>query len=302
LLQPVGLALALALFWGAAPRADAAPSRTPRVRPVAVTGSPADPLPEIRVEKATPTLLFFPTAIVESTLTVDEQPRMGDTAAVPGDGARIRVFDVGKRSILVQPVEDLQPGERHELAVFFADGRAPARAAFALVTDPAEVDARIDVERRAPPEITCPAEAPRPPPKPEDFVLLGYVDGNGVQASIVPFARNEARGLRSDWGRSYRGAAWLLVDVRIWNAAEQQPWAPSEATLTGRSGVVLRTRLVPVGGGESAPSKSLRVLAVADSPPPEAGEVFTLEVRGSGGRGLVIPDVTFPRRSKEGDQ
>ena len=300
MLQPVRLALALALVWGTAPRADAAPSRTPRVRPVAVTGSPADPLPEIRVEKATPTLLFFPTAIAEITLTVDEQPRTVDTAAVPGDGSRIRVLDVGKRTILVQPVEDLRSGERHELAVFFADESAPARAAFALVTNPAEVDARIDVERHAPPDATCPAEAPRPPPKPEDFVLLGYVDENGVQASTVGIARDEARGLRSEWGRSYRGAQWVLVDVEIWNAAEQRPWAPSEATLSGRSGVVLRTRLVPVGSGEIAPGKSLRVLAVADSPPPGAGEVFTLEVRGSGGRGLVIPLVTFPRLSKGG--
>jgi len=302
LLQPVRLALALALFWGAAPRADAAPSRTPRVRPVAVTGSPADPLPEIRVEASAPTLLFFPTTIAESTLTVDEQPRTVDTATVPGDGPRIRVLDVGRRTILVQPVEDLRPGEHHELVVFFADGHAPARAAFVLVTDPAEVDARIDVERHAPPESACPAEAARPPPKPEDFVLLGYVDENGVQASIVDGAKNDARGLRSEWGRSYHGASWLLVDVKIWNAAEQQPWAPSEATLTGRSGVVLRTRLVTVGGGEIAPSRSLRVLAVADSPPAEAGEVFTLEVRGSGGRGLVIPGVTFPRRLKGGGQ
>ncbi|WP_336243642.1 DUF2381 family protein, partial [Corallococcus exercitus] len=181
----------IALLGGTVPRADAAPSRTPRVRPVAVTGSTVDPLPEIRVEAAAPTLLFFPTAIAESTLTVDELPRTVDTAAVPGNGSRIRVLDVGKRSIIVQPVEDLAPGERHELAVLFADGRAPARAAFVLVTDSAEADARIDVARPEPPGGPCPAEVPPPPPRPEDFVLLGYVDEKGVRAGSVRWVEDE---------------------------------------------------------------------------------------------------------------
>ncbi len=298
MLQPVRLALALALFSGAAPRVDAAPSRTPRVRPVAVTGSPADPLPGIRVEASTPTLLFFPTAIAESTLTVDGQARTLDAGAVPGDGARIRVLDVGKRTILVQPVEDLRPGERQELAVFFADGSAPARAAFALVTDPAEVDSRIDVVRSEPRTAACPAEAPHPPPRPEDFVLLGYVDEKGVRTGAVRRVKDEARGLGSTPGRSYRGATWALVDVTIDNSAGQQLWTPREAIFTGRRGVTLRARVVTVGGGEVAPGGSLRVLAVADTFPASAGEVFALEVRGSGGRSLVIPDVRFT----EGDR
>ncbi|WP_323379170.1 DUF2381 family protein [Pyxidicoccus xibeiensis] len=292
----------LVLLGGAVPRADAAPRRTPRVRPVTIIGGPADLLPEIRVEVATPTLLFFPTAIAESTLTVDEQPRTVDTAVVPVDGSRIRILDVGKRTILVQPVEDLRPGERHELAVFFTDGREPARAAFALVTDPAEVDARIDVERPKPPDTACPAEAPRLPPRPEDFVLLGYVDKNGVQTDTVEPAADGTGGLRSGPGGAYRGATWLLVDVKISNSAGQQPWTPREATLTGKGGVELRARLVSVGSEQVTPGGSLRVLAVADTPPTSAGEVFTLEVRGSGGRNLEIPRVRFPRRAAEGDR
>jgi len=302
LLQPVRLALALVLLGGAAPRADAAPGRTKRERPVAVAGNPAEPLPEIRIEKATPTLLFFPTTIAEGTLTVDELPRTVDTAAVPSDGSRIRVLDVGKRTILVQPVEDLPLGERHEIAVFFADGSAPARAAFALVTDPAEVDARIDVQRREPPDTACPAEAPRPPLGPEDFVLLGYVTRKGVQTGPVDAAYDAARGLRSREGDAFRGTGWVLVDVLIENSAGQRPWTPREATLTGRGGAELRARLVTTGSGEIAPGESLRVLVVADPPPPSAGEVFALEIRGSAGRSLVIPRVQFPRGSSEGSR
>jgi uncharacterized protein (TIGR02268 family) len=99
------------------------------------------------------------------------------------DQSRIRVVDTGTRSIIVQAVDDYRPDERQELEVFFADGKAPARAAFVLVMDPAEVDTRIDVERRELPNAVCPAEAP-PNPRPEDFVLLGYVDKAGVPTAM----------------------------------------------------------------------------------------------------------------------
>jgi uncharacterized protein (TIGR02268 family) len=288
LLQPVRLALVLALLGGAAPQAEAAPGRTKRERPVAVAGNPGEPVPEIRVDAATLTLLFFPTAIAKSTLAVDD--------------TRIRVLDAGERSILVQAVEDLGAGERHELAVFFADGRTPARAAFVLVTDPAEVDSRIDVERREPPTAACPAEAPRPPPGPEDFVLLGYVTRAGVQTSPVDVASDAARGLRSKAGDAYRGTGWVLVDVWIENSAGQRPWIPREATLTGRGGAELRARLVTTVSGEIAAGESARVLVVADTPPAAAGEAFALEIRGSGGRSLTIPRVHFPKRGTEGER
>ncbi|MCK8503685.1 DUF2381 family protein [Myxococcus fulvus] len=292
MLQPVRLALALVLFWGAAPRADAAPGRTKRERPVAVVGNPAEPLPEIRVEAATPTWLLFPTEIAKSTLTVDGLSRTVDKVARPVDESRIRIVDVGERSIIVQAVEDLRPGERHELAVFFADGRAPARAAFVLVTDPAEVDARIDVERREPQNATCP-EVPRDPPRPEDFVLLGYVSDDGVQTDTVAEASDADQGLSSRRGVSYRGKGWVLVDVNVENSAGQQPWTPREATLTGKRGGTLPARLVTVDGGKIAPGNQRRVLAVADPPPPAAGAVFALQIRGDGGRTLTIPRVRF---------
>jgi len=301
LLQPVRLALVLALLGGTAPRAEAAPGRTKRERPVAVVGNPAEPLPEIRVEAATPTWLFFPAAIAKSTLTVDEQPRTIDSAALPADGSRIRVLDVGERSVIVQPVEDLRKGERHEVAVFFTDGRAPARAAFVLVTDPAEVDARIVVERPVPPDAACPPESPRPPPKPEDFVLLGYVNSDGVKTGMFDEAADEAQGLRAREGGTFRGAGWVLVDARIDNAAGQPAWTPQEATLTGKGGVSLRARLVPVGAEQIAPGKVLRVIFVADAPPPSAGEYFALEIRGAGGRNLVIPRVHLPTQATGND-
>jgi uncharacterized protein (TIGR02268 family) len=154
------LILALVLLVGTAARAQAAPARAKRERPVTITGNPADPLPEVRVAADTLTLLWFPAPILKKTLTVDQ--------------SRIRVRDVGQSSIIVQAVDDYRADEREELEVFFADGKAPARAAFVLVTDPAEVDTRIDVERPELPNAPCPAEAQPSEHRPEDFVLLGY--------------------------------------------------------------------------------------------------------------------------------
>lgn len=234
MLQPIGLALALALAWGAAPRAEAAPSRTKRERPVVVTGNPAEPLPEVHVAGDTPTVLLFPAPILRKTLTVDE--------------SRIRVVDREERSIIVQAVEDLPEGERQQIEVLFADGRAPARAAFALVTDPSEVDSRVDVERSEPPSVACPAEAQREAPRPEDFVLGGYVDERGVPTAKFRESSDSAQGLASEPGVTYLGNGWVIFDVLIRNLPNRSPWTPREATLTGNVAVpVAATKPTRVG-------------------------------------------------------
>ena len=71
MLQLVKLALALMRFWGAAPRADAAPERVARQWPVTVAGNPAESLPVIRVEQATATwrfILFLVLSVAALTL------------------------------------------------------------------------------------------------------------------------------------------------------------------------------------------------------------------------------------------
>jgi uncharacterized protein (TIGR02268 family) len=286
LLQPDRLFLALALLWGAAARGETEVSRTKRERPVTVARSPAEPLPEIRVAPNTLTLLWFPADIQRNTLTVD--------------GSRIRVLDTGARSIIVQAAADFRVGERHDLTVFFADGMAPARAAFALVMDPADVDIRIDVKRPELPTAGCPPEAPRAAPLPEDIVLSGYVNVRGVQtATIEPLADNTQE-LSTGPGVSYRGNGWVLFDIVISNGFGRPPFSPRGAALTGKGGVTLRALRVKAERDAIAPGETIRVLVVADEPPPSAGVVFALEVLGDGGRSLVIPRVTLPKLVTEG--
>jgi hypothetical protein len=61
--------------------------------------------------------------------------------------------------------------------------------------DPAEVDTRIDVKRPELPNGACLAEVQRP--RPEDFVLLGYVDDSGVQTAAFNPSRDDTQGFKS---------------------------------------------------------------------------------------------------------
>lgn len=286
MIQPVRLALALVLAWGAAKPATAAQEeRAKRDRAVSVVRSPTDPLPVVRVARDTPTLFLFPAPINRKTLTFDE--------------SRIRVLDAGERSVIVQPVADLPEGERYAVGVFFADGRAPARAAFLLVTDPAEVDTRIDVQRPELTDIACPVDLPRTP-RPEDFVLLGFVDKEGVTATPIRSHDDSERGFAAHSAIAYRGKGWVLVDVWIRNFAGQSPWVPRVATLTGRTGLPIKARIVTVDAEAISPGRQGRVVAVAEVEQLSASPVYALELVGDG-RTLTIPNVRLPKAASGGN-
>ncbi|CAM4433192.1 DUF2381 domain-containing protein [Corallococcus exiguus] len=245
-----------------------------------IASTSADPLPIVHVAGDTPTLFLFTSPIQKKTLTFDE--------------SRIRVLDAGERSVIVQPVADLGKGERQEIGVFFADGQVQTRAAFVLVTDPAEVDSRIDVQRPEPLNTACqPAQAPAP--KPEDFVLLGLVDNEGVTTSSWQGKRTAVQGLALESFVAFRGTGWILADVKILNRLDQPAWTPREATFVGRVGAPLRARLVTEKPGPILPGETGRVLAVVELPEAQADLVFTLEMRGDGGRRFTIPGVRFPQ-------
>jgi uncharacterized protein (TIGR02268 family) len=288
LIQPFRLALALAFLGGTAARAEPARARRiERTRAVTVTGTPAEPLPEVHVAGDMPTVILFSVPIQKKTFTFDE--------------SRIRVRDAGEFSIIVQAVTDLQEGERHEIGVFFADGRMPSRAAFVLVTDPFEVDTRIDVQRPASAAAPCPSEALPRVPQPEEFVLLGYVDEEGVLASPIKWVEGESQDFSIMEGYSYRGKGWALVSAEIVNTATL-PWTPREATFTGARGGSLRARLLVDDKGQIKPGFRMRVLAAVDTQALSAGAVFTLELRGEDGRALTIPGVRFSEAGMERKQ
>lgn len=284
--QSAPLAVALVLLAGTAARAQAT-AREPRQRTVTVTGNPAEPPHDVHVSDERPTVFLFGSEIRKKSVRVDT--------------TRIRVVDAGEQSwlLMVQAVSPLGEGERHELEVEFADGKAPARAVFALVGHPSDVDAFVTVARQQPAAPACPAEVRAAVRAPEDLLLLGYMGESGVPTGEIPQVRDKAHGLESGGGVAYRGKGWLMFQVAIRNMRGPQPWVPTEATLTSKTGEKLRGRVVREEQGEPKPGKGVRVLVVTDEPPESAGLVFILEVSGPDGRSLAFPPVTIPAPARK---
>jgi uncharacterized protein (TIGR02268 family) len=137
----------------------------------------------------------------------------------------------------------------------------------------------------------------RADPRPEDFVLRGYVNRRGVLTAVVPKVTGSAQGFSSEQGVSYRGNGWAIVEVRIRNV--RSPWTPREVVLKSKAGETLRARLVTDAKGPVATGDFVRVLAVLDTEPPSADLVVALEVLGDDGRSFVIPRVTLPMEGKQ---
>jgi uncharacterized protein (TIGR02268 family) len=217
------------------------------------------------------------------------------------DTTRIRVVDAGEqsRTIVVQAVNPLGVGERHELEVEFADVKPPARAVFVLVAHPSDVDTLINVVRQEPAVTACPAEVRAEIRRPEDLLLLGYMGKSGVPIARIDSTTDDAQGLESTQGVAYRGKGWLMFQVGIRNMRGPQPWLSTEATLTSKTGEKLRGRVVLEQQGETPPGEAVQVLVVTEEPPESVGLVFILELSGADGRTLALPQVKIPAPAEE---
>lgn len=285
--QPT-LVFALALLLGTAARAQPNPTREQRQRSVTITGNPADPPPEVRVAKGVATVLRFKSQINRDAIEVD------------GRGTRITA-DAGDGSIFLEPLIELGSAERLVLRVPFSDGKAPAQAAFVLVSSPSEVDTRIDVVRHEQTVESCQAELAEAQARcskisPVHFVRAGWLTRKGVVAHAIikcTAATRTASGLRCAMGTAYRAEAWALVDVMISNESNGHPWDPSEVTIKGmESGVLLTVRAVEMEPAQISPGAVGRVF-VEIEPPTNAGEPFVLELKDATGSGITIPGVNL---------
>lgn len=289
MLQPATLALVL-LLLGAAARAQPAPSRALRQRSIIVTGNAADPLPEVRGAKGIGITFHFDGAIREDSVKVDE--------------SRIRVVDIGKNSLLVEPVTDPRADQPSEVSVMFAD-REQERAAFVIIPHPSEVDTWIEVTRRTEqPGAACQARidelrARCGAQSPTTFRRSGLLGNEGIQARRFQRYADSGGALVSDGGVSFRGEGWVLVEVEIKNLSGQ-PWAPRAATLQSKNGAPVTVRLMTAEVEEIPPGSRGRVWVEADDPPASAGVSFTLEVSGADGRAVRVGNVALAPRTEEG--
>jgi len=287
--QPSTLALVL-LLLGAAAGAQPAPSRALRQRSITVTGNPADPLPEVRGAKGIGITFHFDGAIREESVKVDE--------------SRIRVVDVGKTSLLVEPVTEPRADQPSEVSVMFVDGEQE-RGAFAIVPHPSEVDTWIEVTRRTEqPSAVCQARidelrARCGAQSPTVFRRSGLLKAGGILTRTFQRYADSGGNLVSDGGVSFRGEDWVLLEVEIRNLSGQ-PWAPHVATLKSKDGAPVTVRLMTSEVEEIPPGMSRRVWVEAGDPPASAGVFFILEVSGADGRSVRVGNVALAPRTQEG--
>jgi len=289
LFQPSTLALVL-LLLGAVAQAQPAPSRTHRQRSITLTGNPADPAAEVRGAKGIGITFHFDGPILEESVKVDE--------------ARIRVVDVGKRSLLIELVAEPRAEQPSEVSVTFADG-AQRRAAFAIVPHPSEVDTWIGVIRRTE-ELgaACQARidelrARFGSQSPTAFRRSRLLPVEGILARTFTRKVANAGDLEADQGVSFRGKDWVLLELRIANQTAQ-PWTPRVATLTSKDGARVTVRLLTAETAEILPGESRRVWVETDAPTESAGELFALEVSGADGRVLRVENVKLAPPVREG--
>lgn len=297
MLQPSTLALVLLLF-GALARAQSAPTRSHRQRPITLTGNPADPLPEVRGAKGIGITFHFDGPIREDSIKVDE--------------SRVRLVDVGKKSLLVEPVTEPGTDQLSEVSVTFADGEQQ-RAAFRIVPHPSEVDTWIEVTRQTEqPSAVCQARIDELRARcgaqtstqscaqsPTSFRHSGLLPDRGILTRTFERYADTAGGLVSEGGVSFRGDDWVLLEVEISNPTGQ-PWTPRVVTLKSKDGTPMTVRVVTPETEEIPPGMSRRAWVEMDDPPVSAGVFFTLEVSGADGRFLRVGNVALAPRAQEG--
>ena len=290
MLQPFTLPLVLLLLLlGAVARAQPAPERAHRQLALTLTGNPAAPVPEVRGAQGIGITFHFDGPIVEQSVQVD--------------ASRIRVVDVGPKSLLVELVAEPRADEPSEVAVTFAD-EEQQRAVFRIVPHPSEVDAWVKVTRRTEQlgeacqarldelRARCSAQSPTA------FVRSGLLPPEGILARTFQSYSDSAGGRVSDGGVSFRGKGWVLLDVVLSNPTGQ-PWTPRVATFKSQNGTPVTVRRLTSEVEAIPPGETGSVWVETDEPPESAGGLFTLEVSGADGRTLRVGNVKLAPRAQE---
>lgn len=281
---------------------DAARGRELKRRRVALSVAMADTPVELHVAPDYLTALEFDSPLDRDAVTLGES------------AGRFRLFEVNGRSIVLKPAMELAPGKGVSLTVPFADGQAPARVVFSLVTHASEVDGQVMVVR-----LPCAAEAVRAEldavraacaakdaelealrirsaaSGPAGMILMGLLDEKGVQAWRLERKSIQEEGrLMLEEVVAYRASAWAALAVWVRNIGSES-WTPTEARLAiaaSRERVkVLAMRMV-----EPHIEPGGRALVVVETGAEDwpKGAALRLELRDSeGARRLLIPRIAF---------
>jgi len=285
--------LTTVLLTGAAAAQQPRPTPLLRQKSVTLPVSAQDAM--VRVARGTLTTLTFDSALASKGVQLT------------GRDTHFERVVSEERTLTLKPKVELKPGERLLLSVRFADGAAPQEATFELVAAGDEVDASVEVVRRARNVEALEAalaatqaqlatlQARYGEGGPESAVLAGWLTEDIL---VMPLATREppgnASGLRVKRGFAYRTRQWALVVIELSNGPGARPWALGEVRLTSSRGApvkVLSARLDKphlASGGEGL------LLVRTETPWWKSDEKLRLELRDEeGGRPLPLDGMVF---------
>ncbi|WP_021781343.1 DUF2381 family protein [Myxococcus hansupus] len=244
-----------------------------------------------------------------------DSPVARDAVVLGDGGSRFALFEVTTRAIFLKPAMGLGPGRSVELIVPFADGAAPSRVVFSLVTHPAEVDVQVMVSRlpRTADAIqaelddvraACAANAAElevlrarsAASGPVGMIFAGLLDRGGLQSGRVEpgIGQKGEGGLEFREGWTHRTSSWATLALRVHNTGAE-PWTPVEARLTvAANGERINVLAVRMKEPRIEPGGTALVVVETGAPTWPEGAALRLELRDGGGtRRLLIPRFAF---------
>jgi uncharacterized protein (TIGR02268 family) len=212
-------------------------------------------------------------------------------AELKGTGAeRFVRMEVAARSVQLESLRELAASEEVKLEVLLGQSPVHARLVFRLVSHPAEVDSRVDVELRPRSSRTAP-ELESVGPRREDGPASSFPVMEMMRRLGFSTGRFEGdavgTGVRVERNWDYRVARGRLIVLDVRNPEGARPWFSSEVVRVSPAGVVLKG-----GGGwavhmEAPIEPGGRGEVVVAAPEVERDAPVRLEVREKGGSRVI---------------
>ncbi|RKG99519.1 DUF2381 family protein [Corallococcus carmarthensis] len=239
-----------------------------------------------------------------TTLTFDS-PLLPKSVIVQGRDTHFERFVVEERTVTFKPKVDLSDDERLLLTVRFADGAAPQEVIFVLVPASEQVDAAVEVLRRARSAESLQQELAQVQAQlsalqgrcgdggPSGLILSGLLDPsvsvNWLDKTASP---GNANGLKLESGVVYRTSTWAVVAVQVLNLLDQRAWGAGGVRLVTTRGQPVPVKSVRMEKARLGPGEAGLVLVETGAPLEQPLEELRLELSDpTNGRTLRISGV-----------
>ena len=281
------------LLTGAA--AAQQPRPTPLLRQKSITLPATTEDATLRVARGTLTTLTFDSALDSKKMQLE------------GRSTHFERVVADERTLTLKPKVELKPGERLLLSVRFADSAAPQQATFELIAAGEEVDASVEVVRRARDVEALEAalaatqaqlaalQARYGEAGPESAVLAGWLTENIRVIDLDTRAPpGNASGLWVEKDFAFRAEKWSLVVIQLSNAPGARPWALGQVRLTSARGAPVKVLSARLDKPHLEPGEKGLLLVRTEAPWWDLNEELRLELRDAeGGRALPLGGMVF---------